>query len=210
MNTSADLSPKEKEVYRIIKKKLTNTGQSPSIRELMVEMGYKSPRSVALLVERLINKKIMKRNTHNMITLITDPFRDAISTSTIQVPLVGSVTCGTPLLAEQNIEAMISVSLTLANLGHRYFLLRAHGDSMNQAGISDGDFVLVRQQKTAENGDRVVALIDDEATIKEFEMVNDVIILKPRSSNKKHKPIIIDSEHFQVQGVVTATIPNIF
>ena len=78
---------------------------------------------------------------------------------------------------------------------------------MNNEGINDGDLVLIRQQQTANNGDLVVALIDDEATIKEFHQTGDAIILKPKSSNKKYVPIIL-TQDFIIQGVVVATISN--
>lgn len=115
--------------------------------------------------------------------------------------------CGLPILAEENIEGMIPVSVDLARPGSKYFFLRASGDSMNEAGINDGDFVLVRQQTFAEDGDSIVALIDDEATIKEFRRTKDAVVLKPRSSNKKHQPILLTS-NFQIQGVVVTAIPN--
>ena len=79
---------------------------------------------------------------------------------------------------------------------------------MREAGIKDHDFVLVRQQPTAENGDIVAALIDDEATLKEFHRSEDAVILKPKSRNKKHQPIVL-REDFQVQGVVVATGLNL-
>ena len=79
---------------------------------------------------------------------------------------------------------------------------------MNQAKINDGDLVLVRQQPTANEGDKVVALIDVEETIKEFHSAQNMIVLKPKSSNKKHKPIIL-TDDFQIQGVVVATLPNL-
>jgi repressor LexA len=120
---------------------------------------------------------------------------------------VGSVACGIPILAEENIEAMIPVSKGLAKPGNRYFLLRAVGDSMNLAGIDDGDLVLVRQQPAAKNGDLVVALIDDAATIKEFYRAGDAVVLKPKSKNKRHQPIVL-TEDFQVQGIVVKTIKN--
>jgi repressor LexA len=127
---------------------------------------------------------------------------------TVEVPLVGNVACGVPLLAEQNIEALISVSRSLARPGSKYFLLRAVGDSMDAAGIDDGDIMLVKQQPVADNGQKVVALIDDAATVKEFHKDKDVILLKPRSRNKSHKPFVL-SEDFQIQGVVVATIPRL-
>lgn len=79
---------------------------------------------------------------------------------------------------------------------------------MNKAGINDGDLILVRRQSTAQNGDTVVALIDDEATVKEFQHLKNCVVLMPRSSNKNHKPIIL-TENFQVQGVAVTTIPKL-
>jgi len=79
---------------------------------------------------------------------------------------------------------------------------------MNEKGINDGDLVLVRQQLTADNGDMIVALIDDEATIKEFYRLEDIIILKPRSTNKQHTPIVLTKD-FQIQGIVVTAIRNV-
>jgi len=110
-------------------------------------------------------------------------------------------------LAEENIEAYLPTSVRLARPPHRYFFLRVVGDSMNKAGIKNGDLALVRQQAVAQDGDRVVALIDDSATIKEFHRVPGAVLLKPRSTNEKHKPIIL-TEDFQIQGIVTASIPK--
>lgn len=126
---------------------------------------------------------------------------------TIEIPLVGSVACGLPSLAEQTPEALIQVSTKIARPGHSYFLLRAKGTSMNKSGIDDGDLVLVRQQPLAEDGDKVVALVNDDATIKHFHRQRDVIVLKPNSSEARHKPIVL-SDQFLVQGVVVATLPS--
>jgi repressor LexA len=127
---------------------------------------------------------------------------------TVQVPVVGRAACGTPMLAEENIEEMIPVSKKIAAPPYRYYMLRAKGDSMNQAGINDGDLVLVRQQSTARHGDTVVALIDDEATIKEYTTTGSAVVLKPHSDNTAHKPIILTRD-FMVQGVVVTTIAGI-
>jgi repressor LexA len=127
---------------------------------------------------------------------------------TVLVPLVGEVACGIPLLAEENIEAMISVSATLAKPSHRHFLLRVRGNSMDRAGINDGDLVLVRQQPMAESGDIVVALIDDAATIKEFQRCETVVLLKPQSTSAAHRPLIL-ARDFQIQGVVITAIPGV-
>jgi repressor LexA len=113
-----------------------------------------------------------------------------------------------PLLAEENVEATIPVSKSLARPGGKYFLLRAVGDSMDLAGIEDSDLVLVRQQPTAENGEKVVALINEEATVKIFHREKDVVLLRPQSRNKAHKPFVL-SDDFLIQGVVVATLPRL-
>ena len=78
---------------------------------------------------------------------------------------------------------------------------------MDQAGIQNGDLVLIRRQNSANNGDKVVALVNDEATLKEFYHQGDLVILKPKSSNKKHQPIVLTTD-FQIQGIVVSTIPK--
>ena len=103
---------------------------------------------------------------------------------------------------------MISVSIKLSLPPHKYFLLKAKGDSMNEKGINDGDSILVRQQTTAKNGDVVVALIDNEATIKEFHVFDETIVLRPRSRNSRHKPIILTRD-FQIQGIFVTSIANL-
>lgn len=124
---------------------------------------------------------------------------------TVKIPLLGNVACGTPIFAEENIEAEIPVSVKLIKPGQKYFILRATGDSMDEKGINDGDLVLIRLQQTAENGQDVVALIDNEATIKEFHHKGNMIILKPKSKNRKHQPIIL-TDDFRIQGIVETVI----
>jgi len=123
-----------------------------------------------------------------------------------KVPVVGKVSCGLPIYAEENINTYISISKEIAKPQNDYFILYAEGDSMNLAGINSGDMVLIKQQPSANDGDLVVALIDDEATIKVFHKKNNMIILKPKSDNKQHQPIILTS-NFRIQGVVADIIP---
>ena len=111
------------------------------------------------------------------------------------------------MLAEENIETYIPVSTALAKSGSSYFLVRANGDSMDKAGIKDGSILLVRQQAVAENGDKVVALINDEATAKVFERTEQAVILRPKSNNPEHRPIIL-TENCQIQGVVVTALPS--
>src|SRR5207248_187638 len=129
----------------------------------------------------LIKKGWVNRRSDGNLQLKRDLTEGRAHTRTVDVPLVGSVPCGAPVLAEENIEAFIPVSENLARPGGKYFLLRAQGDSMNQVGIDDGNILLVRQQQSAHNGDRVVALINDDATVKEFHREKDIVVLKPRS-----------------------------
>ena len=202
------LNAKELEAVRHIRNWIANKGRAPSVRELMKALEYKSPHSAALLIRSLLDKGVLRKRPSGDLQLLKDPQESSAHARTVDVPLVGTVACGSPILAQENIEAMIPVSVNLARPGNKYFFLRADGDSMDMAGIGDGDLVLVRQQQTAENGDKVVALIDDEATVKEFHRGRDVVMLMPKSKNKLHKPIIL-TDNFQVQGVVVATIPNI-
>jgi len=201
------LKLKESEALKYVRNCLMHRGKAPSVRELMTALGYKSPRSATLIIDVLIKKGFLKKRPDGEIQLIKGSEDDINHEHTVNVPLVGRVACGLPILAEENIEAMLPVSTKLAHPGSRYFFLRAIGDSMNEAGIDDGDFVLVRQQQNANDGDIVVALIDDEATIKEFHRKKSAVILKPRSSNKKHQPIILTT-NFEIQGVVITTISN--
>ncbi len=208
MKDKTNLTSKQTDTLRHIRNWLMHKGRFPTVRELMNALKYKSPRSAALIIEELIQKGILKRRSNGDLQLIKDPESNLLHARTVDIPLVGTVTCGTPILAQENIEGFIPVSVALARSGSKYFLLRVAGDSMDKAGINDGDLLLVRQQITAENGDKVVALIDDEATVKEFHRGREAIVLMPRSSNKKHKPIIL-TEDFQIQGVVITTIPRL-
>lgn len=203
-----DLSETELKALRHVRNALVHDGRQPSVRDIARALGYRSPRSAFLLLNSLIAKGMLKRNPGGALQLRRDLEEAEDHARTVEVPLVGIVACGAPLLAEENIEAYLPVSRSLARPPGRYFILRASGDSMDQAGIEDGDLLLVRQQPQAEAGDKVVALIDDTATVKEFRREKGVLVLKPRSSNSSHRPIIL-TENFLIQGVVVATIPRL-
>lgn len=200
------LSEKELRAIRHIRNGLMQRGKAPTVRELAAALGYRSPRSASDVLASLEARGIVKR-IGRTLRLLKDPEEDRFRARTVDVPLVGTVAAGTPILAEENIQAMVPVSVSLAKPQHRYFLLRVSGDSMNRAGIQDGDLVLVQQQSTADEGEKVVALIDDEATVKVLKRSRDAVLLVPRSTNPKHTPIVLTQE-FQVQGVVRATLPN--
>ena len=201
-----DLGIKAKEALKHIRNWLMQYGKVPSIRDLMSEMGYKSPRSAMLLMAELEKSGFLKKKPDSSFQMIRDLDAETMA-RTVSIPLVGNVACGTPMLAQENIEAMISVSTALVRAGSKYFLLRAVGDSMDKAGINEGDLILVKQQPVANNGQNVVAIIDDEATVKEYQHKGDFVTLLPKSSNNNHQPIIL-TRNFQIQGIVVATIPK--
>ena len=199
-----NLSDKDKKAFALIRNKIIHYGESPTLREINEVTGGKSPRSASLVIDRLVESGLIKKSGRNLI--LANTYSES-SVSTIDVPLVGSVACGTPIFAEENIQTYIPISTRMAQKGSKYFLLRASGDSMDEAGINSGDLLLIRQQDSAENGDKVVALINDEATVKVFEKTRDAVILRPKSKNKNHKPIIL-TDNCMIQGVVVAVLPG--
>jgi repressor LexA len=201
------LNEKETQTLKEIRNWLMAKGYSPSVRDLTAALGYKSPRSISVLLEKLTEKRAIKRDREGNIQIIDNFEGDESRVSTTDIPLVGAVACGAPVFAEENIVDRIPVDTRLVKSPNRYFFLKASGDSMNKKGINSGDLLLIRQQNTARDGDIVVALINDEATVKEFNRGKGVIVLKPYSKNPKHKPIIV-TENLMIQGVVTSVIPT--
>lgn len=181
--------------YNMINSYVQNRRQ-PSIEDL-----FKIAEILNVGAKELLD--VDKKKETKIIQLNPD---EGLPEQTVKVPLLGSVACGTPIFAQENIEAYIPVSTHFIKPSNKYFILKASGDSMNEAGINDGDLVLVKQQQIANDKDLVVALIDDEATIKEFHKKQNMIILKPKSTEKKHQPIIL-TEDFRIQGIVEAVIP---
>ena len=203
------LRPVERRALSIIQGRIAQRGAAPSVRELSDDLGFASTRSGADVIDKLIELGFLKRRKDDRsLQLIRMPEGDSEWEGTISVPVVGRAACGAPLLAEENIEGMIRISTRIAKPSHEYFLLRAEGDSMTEAGIEDGSLVLVRRQATAETGDIVVALVDDEATIKVFQKSQHGVVLLPRSKNPKHRPIIVHRD-FQIQGVFVASMPEV-
>ena len=208
MKSNDSFSSRQMEAIRAIRNWIAHFGKAPSIRELMGVLKYKSPRSVQDLLSQLGERGIIKKNSNGSFQLLANPDFGPHHAQTVDVPVVGTVAAGMPILAEENVEGYLPVSTSLAKSGAKYFLLHVKGDSMNESGINDGDLVLVRQQPAADNGQKVVALVDDEATVKEYHQERGVVVLKPRSTNGQYKPIVL-TEDFQIQGIVVATIPKL-
>lgn len=123
-----------------------------------------------------------------------------------RVPVLGRVSCGIPKYAEENIEEYVKLPVSLFGRGN-YFFLRAYGDSMVNAGVDDGDLVLVRQQSTADYNQIVVALVDDEATLKRYRPQNDGMI-RLHPENERFEDIIVDAENCIIQGVAVKILKD--
>lgn len=203
------INENDKKAYAFIRNRIVHGQGAPTLREINEVIGKSSPRSAVLALERLEKAGLIKR-IGRVIRLIGEALASNTSISAVEVPLVGAIAAGAPMLAEENVETTIPVSTGLARPGSKYFLLRVVGTSMNLAKvrdvkIEDGSIVLVRQQNTADDGEVVVALINDEATVKILERKNGVVILKPKSSDP-HKPIVL-TDSCTIQGVVVAVLP---
>ncbi|NQU99556.1 MAG: repressor LexA [Parcubacteria group bacterium] len=207
MDKQTILNPKHIKAIRHIRNWLVHNGRTPSVRELMVNLGYKSPKSAQDILSDLKDLGVIKKMESGNYKLISNPDLGPVHAQTVSIPLIGEISCGEPILADQNIEGYIPVSASFIKPGFQYYLLRAKGTSMDRAGINNEDLVLVRQQSIVDEGDKVVALIDDEATIKYFHKSKNAIILRPKSSDTRHKPIIL-TDDFQIQGVVVRVISD--
>jgi len=205
----SELDSKQALAVKHIRNFINQNGKMPSVRELMHAMEYKSPRSASVMLEKLITQGVLNRCPQTRKLNFNDGvLAQNMSTSTVEVPFVGTTSCSGPIFAEESIEAYYRISSQIAPSGSQYFFLKTQGDSMDKAGIAPGDMVLIRQQTTAKSGDLVLALIDDEATIKKFVPADGLVILQPCSNNPDHKPIIVTHD-FQIQGVVVRSFSNL-
>lgn len=203
-----DFSEKELVAYRYIRNQLVHSNHAPSVREVMKQLGSTSPRSAEIVINNLIERGLLQRRSNTKLQLVEDTLSSTENATAVSLPLVGHVAAGAPILAEQNIEAYIPVDERLLRGNPQdYYLLRVHGNSMNLRRIYDGDLAIVKRQQAADTGQNVVALINDEATIKELVPAQDKVILKPHSTDKSIQPIILQND-FMIQGIVVGTIPG--
>ncbi len=185
-----DLTKKQKEVLECIKISITENGFPPAIREICQYVNLKSTSSVHKYIEDLVEKGYLKKPASKkraieVVSLSNEPQTKL----TYDIPIIGSVAAGAPILAEENIIDTFPIPLEYSHKGD-LFILRVKGESMIEAGILDGDSIIVRQQTTAENGDIVVALIDDSATVKRFYKKEKYFELKPE--NESMSPIVLN------------------
>ncbi|RKD34509.1 transcriptional repressor LexA [Thermohalobacter berrensis] len=187
-----DLSDKQKKILEFIKSEIQTKGYPPSVREICKAVNLKSTSTVHGHLSRLEKKGYIRRDSTKPRAIeVIDKDSGNLYFSKkeiVEVPIVGKVTAGTPVLAVENIEDTFPLPVEFAE-NSSVFMLEVNGESMIEAGILDGDYVLVKQQNTAINGDIVLALIEDEATIKRFYKEKDSIRLQPE--NQYMEPIIV-------------------
>lgn len=203
------LTDKQEKVLGWIQESVNLTGQAPTVRELQLKLGCSAPMGVVSHLNALEAKGYIRRTPGiaRGITVVSNE-KGQPAEEMIRVPLVGSVACGMPIWAEEMIEDFIPLSTKLVRQTQDVFMLRAKGDSMNLAGIDEGDYIVFKKQNTALPGDKVVVLIGTEATVKRVKFEKDKVIFEPVSSNKEHKPIVPKPGTFMIQGKVIGVVKN--
>ena len=185
------LTPIQQQILDYIKQETLTRGFPPSVRDICAAVNLKSTSSVFTQLGNLEKKGYIKRDpTKPRAISICDDSFNMIRTEIVSIPVVGQVAAGTPILAEENIDSYIPIPASMCPKGADAFILNVKGDSMINAGIHDGDQIFVEVCNTAKNGDQVVALIDDSATVKTFYKETDHIRLQPE--NDTMDPIIVD------------------
>jgi repressor LexA len=201
-----ELTRRQQDVLAGIYGYFQDTGHPPTVRELGERLGLRSSCTVQRHLETLERKGYIQRNPTKArtIEIIRGPkpvSRSAADAGLVSLPIVGTVTAGTPILAVQNIEDSLALPKSLVGESE-CFVLHVRGDSMIGAGLFNGDYAVVRKQERADNGDVVVALLDDEATIKRFFKEGRRVRLQPE--NPTMQPIITD--HVNILGKVVMSI----
>jgi len=219
------LTPRQLRVLATIKDAIEKRGYPPSMREIGEAVGLTSSSSVAHQLKVLEEKGFLKRDPNRPRALevflpevmaarrsLGSVEESAIDETGIgdatppaaYVPLLGRIAAGGPILAEENLEEVFPLPKTLVGEG-QLFLLEVRGDSMIDAAICDGDYVVIRQEQTAENGDIVAALLEDEATVKTFQRKDGKVWLLPH--NEAYEPI--DGTNATILGKVTAVLRRV-
>lgn len=197
-----NLTDREREIYNYILNAIKNEGYSPSVRDICNALNMKSTSTVHTYLERLERKGMIQKESGKSRTLRIE--NEGIhSSSTVRVPILGKVAAGMPILAVENYEGYIDFPRPNSNVtSNDMFALRIQGDSMIEAGILDGDLIVVEKRTTAEDGDIIVALVDDEATVKTFYREADCFRLQPE--NRTMEPIYV--RELLVLGKVVASM----
>lgn len=185
MDIAKDLTKRQSEIVDFIKRHLDRTGYPPTVREIGKALGLHSPSTVHAHLAKLEKLGMLRRDPTKprAIELLADRAKRAMG----KTPLVGQVAAGEPILAEENIEDYLEIPSIIGGEGSDY-ILRVRGDSMRDAGILEGDYVVVRPVDDVNDGQIVVALLEDEATVKRFFRDRDAIRLEPE--NPAYQPIV--------------------
>jgi repressor LexA len=178
------LTSRQKEIYEFIREKIDRRGYPPTVREIGDHFGIKSPNGVMCHLNALVKKGLINRaeQSARAIQLVDRP-------NAAELPMVGAVAAGEPIAAMATDERF---NFTDMFGGPDHFVLKVRGTSMIEDHIADGDYVVIRQQETAENGERVVAMIDNEVTLKRFYRQSGQVVLQP--CNDAMAPIVVDPE----------------
>ncbi|WP_041784238.1 transcriptional repressor LexA [Micromonospora sp. L5] len=183
--SSPRLSPRQQRILEVIREWVERHGYPPTVREIGAAVGLGSPSSVTHHLKVLQRLGLVRRAAHGPRAVDARPSASATAPDLdlcpgVRVPLVGAIAAGVPILAEEHVEEILALPSELVGRG-TLFALHVRGDSMIEAGIADGDVIVVRQQVSAENGDIVAALIDDEATVKVYRSRDGKVELLPRN-----------------------------
>ncbi len=202
------LSKRQQDILNFIKLEVQKKGYPPSVREIGEAVGLASSSTVHGHLARLESKGLIRRDPTKprAIEILEEETSNIPRMNVINVPIIGKVTAGSPITAIENVEEYFPLPDSFAAADDHIFMLEIMGDSMIEAGILDGDMVIVKQQKTANNGDIVVAMTeDDEATVKRFFKEKDYIRLQPENSTMD--PIIL--RNVTILGKVVGVYRNI-
>lgn len=185
------ISAKQSEILEYIKSEILNKGYPPAVREICEAVNLKSTSSVHSHLETLEKNGYIRRDpTKPRAIEICDDNFQMVRTEMTSLPIIGTVAAGIPILAEENIDSYFPVPADIVPNGNPSFVLKVKGDSMINIGILNGDQIFVQQSNTARNGEVIVALIDDSATVKTYYKEKDHIRLQPE--NDDMEPIIVD------------------
>jgi len=195
---SKEPTPRQREILAWVKAFIREHGMPPTVREIGAAFGIKSS-SVFALLKALERKGYLERGDLGARSLIIKKGRKRAACHCEEVPVVGRIPAGQPIEAIEHDRGTVTVDRELVG-GRGGYALQVVGDSMVEAGILDGDYVIIRRQETAEDGDIVVALIDDEATLKRFHREGDGVRLEP--ANGRTQPIHVRTGEFRIQGKV--------
>lgn len=203
------MNSKAQEAWKFIYNYQKLKGYSPTLKDIKESIRLKSLRGASIQLEKLEKLGYIqrKKNSRRAIEVLIEP-EEQKSQDLVNVPLVGEIRAGAPLLAQENIEEYKKIPKYLLHGRNNTFLLKVKGDSMTKAGINPGDIVIIGQQNAAENGDIVAAFLPDEetATLKRFKRMQEYIMLLPESYSSEYKPII--EANILIQGKVIEKLPK--